>query len=84
MYNFIIVAKEKSELDKFIEQAGIDLVSHLELEGYALNRDLYKILCSNRKYYKEENGTKKLLTKKEKEALIKNHIGKIMIINNII
>lgn len=81
--DFIIVAKEKNELEKFLEQAGIDLVKHIELEGYALNRDLYKIICSNKKVYKEENGTKKLLTKKEKETLIKNQIGKIMIMNNL-
>ena len=81
--DFIIVAKEKNELEKFLEQASIDLVKHIELEGYALNRDLYKIICSNKKVYKEENGTKKLLTKKEKETLIKNQIGKIMIMNNL-
>ena len=80
--DFLIVEKEKTELDKFIDHAGKELRKEIELKGYVLNRDLYRVICGSKKFYKEENGSKVLLKVKEKEALIKNNIGKIMLINN--
>ena len=80
--DFLIVEKEKTELEKFIDHAGKELRKEIELKGYVLNRDVCKIICKGKKFYKEENGSKVLLKAKEKEALVKNNIGKIMIINN--
>ena len=80
--DYIIVPKEKTELEKFIEYAGKEIKREIEMKGYVLNRDLYSIACKNKKLYKEEHGTKILLNKKEKETLLKNNIGKIMLINN--
>lgn len=82
--DYLIVEKEKTELDKFIEHAGKELRKEIELKGYVLNRDLYRIICGSKKFYKDENNSKVLLKTKEKEALIKNNIGKIMLINNFI
>ena len=74
--DYIIVPKEKTELEKFIEYAGAEIKREIELNGYVLNRDLYSIACKNKKLYKEEHGSRVLLNKKEKETLLKNNIEK--------